>query len=113
MPNDDRRLVYSTDGSTPHTRFDSGKKSKAQTQKPRVPDDGVIRVGLERLRGSHLTLVYGLEAHELDAVGKELRHRLSTGGTAKNGIVQLQGDHRDAVIAYFAQKQRRTKKMGG
>jgi translation initiation factor 1 len=93
--------------------FSRSKPSKSQKQRPGIPDDGVVRVGLERLRGSHLTLVYGLEARELDAVGKELRHLLSTGGTAKNGVVQLQGDHRDAVIAYFAEKQRRTKKMGG
>jgi translation initiation factor 1 len=85
---------------------------KAKPKKPGLPDDGVIRVGLERLRGSHITLIYGLEARELDAVGKELRQRCSTGGTAKNGIVQLQGDHRDRVLTYFNERGRRAKRAG-
>ena len=82
-------------------------------RKPGIPDDGVIRVGCEHRRGGKMTLVYGLRAHELDAIGKELRHRCGTGGTAKEGVVALQGDHRDAVISYFAAQQRRSKKMGG
>jgi translation initiation factor 1 len=89
------------------------RQMKPRSKKPGIPDDGVIRVGLERLRGSHLTLVYGLEAREVDSVGKELRHRCSTGGTTKNGIVQLQGDHRERVLAYFDERGRRAKKMGG
>jgi translation initiation factor 1 len=113
MPNDDRRLVYSTDGSIPLPRVQSERKAKARPKKPGIPDDGVIRVGLERLRGSHLTLVYGLEARESDAVGKELRRRCSTGGTTKNGIVQLQGDHRERVLAYFNERGRHAKRAGG
>jgi translation initiation factor 1 (eIF-1/SUI1) len=31
----------------------------------------------------------------------------------KNGIVELQGDHRDAVIVYFIKLERRVKRMGG
>jgi translation initiation factor 1 len=86
---------------------------KSRAQKAGIPDDGVIRVGLERLRGSHLTLIYGLLPHELETIGKELRRLCSTGGTAKNGIVQLQGDHRDHVLAYFAEHGRRAKRAGG
>jgi|SRR6202140_5474068 len=112
MPNDDRRLVYSTDGSMPLPRFESERKAKPRP-KPGIPDDGVIRVGLERLRGSHITLVYGLETREVDAVGKELRRHCSTGGTTKNGIVQLQGDHRELVLAYFNERGRRAKRAGG
>jgi translation initiation factor 1 len=81
--------------------------------KPGIPDDGVVRVGCERRRAGSMTLIYGLVPSELAEVGKELRRRCGTGGTTKDGIVLLQGDHRDAVIAYFAEQQRRTKKMGG
>jgi translation initiation factor 1 len=113
MPNDDRRLVYSTDGSMELPGFESERKAKPRPKKPGIPDDGVIRVGLERLRGSHITLVYGLEARKLEAVGKELRQHCSTGGTTKNGIVQLQGDHRERVLAYFNERGRRAKRAGG
>ncbi len=78
-----------------------------------LPDDGVIRVFREKRRASAVTLVHGLAAAELDAVGKELRRRYGTGGTAKNGVVELQGDHRDAIVAYFTAQGRRVKKAGG
>jgi translation initiation factor 1 len=113
MPNDERRLVYSTDGSLPLPRFDAARKGKAQPKKPGLPDDGVIRVGLERSRGGHLTLVHGLGASEIAEAGKTLRHLCGTGGTVKNGIVHLQGDHRERVLAYFNEQQRRAKPAGG
>jgi translation initiation factor 1 len=113
MSKDDRRLVYSTDGSMPLPNVETDRQSSPRFQKSGIPDDGVIRVGLERRRGSHLTLVHGLATNELDALAKELRHLCGTGGTAKNGIVQLQGDHRERVLAYFAEHERRAKKAGG
>ena len=77
------------------------------------PDDGVVRVGCERRRGGSVTLVYGLAAHELEPVATELKRRCGTGGTFKSGIVELQGDRRDAVLAYLSERGRRAKKMGG
>jgi translation initiation factor 1 len=108
---DDRVLVYSTDGSLPLPK--SGGRKPAPAQANSVPDDGVIRVFREKRRASAVTLVHGLPANEIDATGKELRRRCGTGGTTKNGIVELQGDHRDAVIAYFTERKRRVKKAGG
>jgi len=113
MPNDERRLVYSTDGSLPLPRFDSERKGKPSAGPSGIPDDGIIRIGLERLRASHLTLVYGLAASEGESVGQELRRLCGTGGTLKNGVVQLQGDHRERVLAYFARRKRPAKRAGG
>jgi len=112
MPDDDRRLIYSTDGSLPLPHFESERSSKPRAKTPGVPDDGILRVGLERLRGGHRTLVYGLAANELAAIAKELRRRCNTGGTAKNGVVQLQGDHRESVLVYFMELGRRAKRAG-
>jgi translation initiation factor 1 len=91
------------------------RKSKATPTPSRnpVPDDGVVRVFREKRRASSVTLVHGLAPAELDAAGKELRRLCGTGGTAKNGVVELQGDHRDAVIAYFTERGKRAKKAGG
>jgi translation initiation factor 1 len=108
---DERVLVYSTDGSLPLPKSDARKP--APEAKNAVPEDGVIRVFREKRRASAVTLVHGLAANEIDATGKELRRRCGTGGTTKNGIVELQGDHRDAVIAYFTDRNRRVKKAGG
>ena len=108
---DDRVLVYSTDGSMPLPK--AGARKPVPATKNAVPDDGVIRVFREKRRASHVTLVHGLAANEIDASGKELRRRCGTGGTTKNGIVELQGDHRDAIVAYFTERSRRVKKAGG
>jgi translation initiation factor 1 len=112
MPDDDRRLVYSTDGSLPLPAF-GRPKSKPAAGKPAVPDDGIVRVGCERRRGGSVTLVYGLAPAELIAIAADLKRLCGTGGTAKDGIVSLQGDKRDAVLAYLAERNRRAKRMGG
>jgi translation initiation factor 1 len=111
---DDRVLVYSTDGSMPLPKA-APRKGNAPHQQPNnsVPDDGVIRVFREKRRASHVTLVHGLTPVEIDATGKDLRRRCGTGGTTKNGVVELQGDHRDAIVAYFIGLGRRAKKAGG
>ncbi len=108
---DERVLVYSTDGNLPLPK--PGARKPAAAAKNAVPDDGVVRVFREKRRASHVTLVHGLLPAEIDATGKELRRRCGTGGTTKSGVVELQGDHRDAVIAYFTERNRRVKKAGG
>ncbi len=114
MPDDDRRLVYSTDGSLPlPVPRRAPAASKTAGAQSAVPDDGIIRVGCERRRGGSVTLIYGLQPGEANAVAAELKRLCGTGGTAKDGLVALQGDKRDAVLAYFAQRKRRTKRMGG
>ncbi len=113
MSDDDRRLVYSTDGTLPLPQSRRGKQATLPQHKGVPPADGVLRVGCERRRAGTVTLVYGLSAHEISAVAADLRRSCATGGTGKDGLVTLQGDHRDAVMAYFAARKRRTKRMGG
>jgi translation initiation factor 1 len=112
MPDDDRRLVYSTDGSLP---LPKPAKRSAPVVRPAnaPPDDGVVRVLREKRRASAVTIVYGLAASEIDAAGKALRRLCGTGGTTKNGVIELQGDHRDAIVAYFIERGRRVKRAGG
>jgi len=113
MAADDRRLVYSTDGNLPLPTFDRPKPHPGTSSPKAVPDDGVIRVGCEKRRGGFVTLVYGLAPSELAAVAALLKKRCGAGGTAKDGVVAIQGDKRDAILAYFADAQRRAKRMGG
>jgi len=107
---DERILVYSTDGSLP---LPQAPKRKGPAGKPALPDDGVVRVVRERRRASAVTLVHGLDEAELPGFGKELRRLCGTGGTTKNGVIELQGDHRDKVVAYFEERNRRVKRAGG
>ncbi len=112
MPDDDRRLVYSTDGSLPLPKPAKRKAAPAAAGKA-LPTDGIVRVLREKRRASAVTIVHGLAAPEIDALGKELRRMCGTGGTTKNGVVELQGDHRDTVVAYFLERGRRVKRAGG
>ena len=50
----------------------------------------------------------------LAALGKKLKAACGVGGTAKDGVVELQGDHRDRVMALLqAQGFKNIKKAGG
>ena len=45
----------------------------------------------------YMTIVEGLTGEELLKTTKDLKHILACGGTSKNGVIELQGDHKDAV----------------
>jgi translation initiation factor 1 len=81
--------------------------------KNRVPDDGVVRVFRERRRASMVTVITGLAERELDETAKTLKRLCGTGGTAKEGVVVIQGDHRDKIVAHFQAQGRAVKKAGG
>ncbi len=81
--------------------------------KPPMPADGTIRVARERRRASVVSLVHGLRPHEVDEIGKLLRRHCGTGGTSKNGIVEIQGDHRERIVAWFVAQGRKAKIAGG
>lgn len=46
-----------------------------------------------------MTAIYGLPAREADAWARTLKKRCGVGGAVKDGVVELQGDHRDTVVA--------------
>ena len=111
MREDDRRLVYSTQdgwvGEQPK------KNPKAPQGVSKLPDDGIIRIARENRRGGVMSIVTGLCEPELLEVAKALKKLCGTGGTAKNGVVEIQGDHREKMMAYFQGQGRRVKKAGG
>jgi translation initiation factor 1 len=61
-----------------------------------------LRVYATKKRFNKLvTIVEGLEEDEMGKVGKELKSKLACGGTAKGGLLILQGDHLDKVVNYL------------
>ncbi|MGC8676052.1 MAG: stress response translation initiation inhibitor YciH [Candidatus Micrarchaeia archaeon] len=57
-----------------------------------------IKVYTEKAKFNKLmTVVEGLTGDELEKTTKELKTALSCGGTSKNGVIQLQGDHKEEV----------------
>ncbi len=60
-----------------------------------------IKVTTETRRyGKKITLVEGFDKHvDVKDIGKRLKEGLACGGTIKNGIIELQGDHKKSVRA--------------
>mgnify|MGYP000034152512 CR=1 FL=1 len=54
-----------------------------------------------------------LAAAELARMGKELKRLCGSGGTVKDGVVEIQGDHRDRVVAWLAERGYEVKRAGG
>lgn len=81
--------------------------------KNRVPDDGVVRVMRERRRASVVTVITGLPERDVSQTASSLKRLCGSGGTAKNGVVEIQGDHRDKIVAHLQAQGRTVKKAGG
>ena len=99
-------LVYSTDGGgrmCPKCRQPLAHCACAQRQAASPAGDGVVRVSRESKGrgGKTVTLVRGLalDATALAALGKRLRSACGSGGTVKDGLIEIQGDHADRVVA--------------
>ena len=79
--------------------------------------DGVVRVSLQTKGrgGKSVTLVKGLPlgALELAALAKQLRMACGTGGTVKDGVVEVQGDHVATVMAVLQKQNYVVKRSGG
>jgi translation initiation factor 1 len=85
--------------------------------KPVPAGDGVVRVSRETKGrgGKAVTLVRGLvlEPASLAAVGKQLRTACGSGGTVKDGVIEVQGDHCDRVIELLKAQGLVVKRAGG
>jgi len=96
-----------------------GKPSKSApvSSRPVVPNDGVVRVGRETQgrKGGGVTVVTGipLAGDPLTAFAKELKAKLGTGGTLKDGVLELQGDVRDKVVGLLSARGWTVKRVGG
>jgi translation initiation factor 1 len=111
-------LVYSTDAG----RLCPGcNKPVAQCscrqQKPAVKGDGVIRISRETKGrgGKSVNVINGLALApaELDKLCTQLKKRCGTGGTIKDGTIEIQGEHRDALVAELVKLGYSVKKAGG
>lgn len=106
------RLVYSSDDGD-HRRREPDRRTPA-SKGPQLPNDGVARVFREKggRGGKTVTVVRGLSG-DLNAVAKDLKRLCATGGAVKDGTIEIQGDHRDKVVARLLSEGYRAKPAGG
>ncbi|PWJ59849.1 translation initiation factor 1 [Dyadobacter jejuensis] len=103
-------IIYSTN---PDFEYTDDQAEEAVTL---PPAQQALKVWLERKGGGKVSSVVkdfiGTEA-DLMALGKQLKNHCGTGGTVKEGEIQIQGDHRDKLLAWLLAKGYKAKKAGG
>ncbi len=115
----DSRLVYSTEN--PNQCDKCGKKIHkckcGGKKQPLSKGDGIVRICRETKgrKGKGVTLVTGVDRpeKELKILAKELKQQCGTGGTLKNGIIEIQGDHRNVIMEALKKAGYAVKLAGG
>lgn len=103
-------VVFSTN---PDFQYETDKESEEITL---APERQNLKIWLDRLKGGRVaTVVRGFvgSADDLAELGKELKKSCGVGGTAKDGEIIIQGDHRDRVVELLTKSGYRCKKAGG
>lgn len=113
-------LVYSTEGggrTCPQCRQALADCRCAQAARGAVLGDGRVRVRRETAgrKGKGVTVILGLPqtAEQLAATAKQLKAACGSGGTVKDGSIEIQGDHVERVMQWLSQAGHAPKKAGG
>ncbi len=128
-PSGGDRLVYSSEhgrvcpgcGRSESRCQCRGKSARARVRARAAEEtagasDGVVRIGrsTKGRRGKVVTTIAGvpLAADELSALTGELKRRCGTGGALKDDVIEIQGDHRDALVAELERRGFKVKRAG-
>jgi len=121
-PMSNGRLVYSTgpgrlcpECARPLADCRCRRSKPAQAVAPK--GDGVVRVGRQTQgrKGKGVTVITGLplSGDALDGLATRLKKRCGSGGTVHEGVIEIQGDHRDALVAELGRLGYTVKRSGG
>jgi translation initiation factor 1 len=112
------RIVYSTGVGTlcPNCRR-AVRECVCPKGAPGAAKVGAVRVGRETKgrAGKGVTTVSGLALplSEIEALAAQLKKRCGSGGTVRDGVIEVQGDHRDTIVAALIKLGWQAKKSGG
>ena len=118
-----RRLVYATgqgrlcpECARPLAQCRCARSKPASTA-PSPPGDGIVRVSRETKGrgGKAVSVIRGVPVDDtaLEALAAQLKKRCGTGGTVRPGTIEIQGDHRDTLVAELTRLGYRVKRAGG
>ena len=121
-PMSNGRLVYTTgpgrlcpECARPVADCRCRRSRPAQAIAPK--GDGVVRVGRQTQgrKGKGVTVITGLPlaGAALDELATRLKKRCGSGGTVHEGVIEIQGDHRDALVAELGRLGYVVKRSGG
>lgn len=104
-------IVYSTN---PDFQYQFNQEDELETLPENQQD---LRVWIDRKHraGKQVTLITGFvgSANDLETLGKLLKTKCGTGGSAKDGEIIIQGDVRDKVMDILTKAGYKAKKAGG
>jgi len=114
-------LVYTTDSSRVCAKCGWPTKSCACSREAGAPlpqgKAAIVRVGRETSgrSGKGVTVITGvpLDASALGELASALKKRCGSGGTVRDGVIEIQGDHRDLLVAELAKHGWTVKRSGG
>lgn len=112
-------LVYSTETGRmcPACRLPLAQCACKAQAKVAPAGDGVVRVSRQTKgrSGKSVSVVKGLalDAIALALLGKQLRTQCGSGSTVKDGVIEVQGDHVDTIVAALVKLGHQAKKAGG
>jgi translation initiation factor 1 len=90
------------------------KSSKGQ---PLRPEAGSVRVSRQTQgrAGKAVTVISGLPLANaaLAALAADLKRRCGSGGTVKDGVIEIQGEHRERLVAELIRRGFAAKRSGG
>jgi len=93
------------------------KQCCCSKEKSRPPGDGVVRVSRQTKgrKGSGVCLIAGLPLAEaeLKQLAKQLKQQCGCGGAVKNGVIEIQGDHRATLVEALVKLGYKAKPAGG
>jgi len=95
----------------------SASQAAANKTSARPQGDGIVRVGRETKgrRGKGVTTITGLPLDEdaLVNLATQLKNRCGSGGTVKEHRIEIQGDHRETMVAELEKLGYKVKRTGG
>jgi len=113
-------LVYSTDAGRmcPVCRRPAAQcRCAADRRRAAAGGSGAVLVSRETKGrgGKTVTLVRGLALDEpaLVRLGQQLKAACGSGGTVKDGIIEVQGEHRDRIVGLLQAQGHQVKRAGG
>jgi len=112
-------IVYSTGHGRicPECSKPVSECSGKHPEKPPSRGDGTIRISLDTKgrKGKDVTVITGIPLNEdgLENLAKQLKQKCGAGGTVKERIIEIQGDHRDTLLLELQTRGYRVKLAGG